>query len=455
MLGLKFSTDRKKLLCEQVIDRDRPGPVLRDFEMLLDFVGADGVKAAGKHNLLPIDAIPSLDERLARPLRLNLARPQLRSHPYLQGLHLLLRASTLGRIDGAGDKARMRVDPERLASYQALNATEQYFTLLEAWLRFARPEMVGERGSRREDEFLFSCVGLWQGLGQATLRCNPAQSNVTYLPGIGRQFLLLALMDQFGIVKVEHFSEPVRPWIPAEIKPRPFGDALFALLANWALFGGGEEDHDEPEDDAPFGKSRSLSPGDDLVDGRNDDDGQSRSSKDQDENELDDDNGDNNAAGFGAWQPLFQPYFPEWRNNLELPQARALTGTCVFKVTLGKIWRRIALDARATLETLAQAILRSVQFDRDHLYEFTFRDEFGATVRAGHPYCESDLCTDEVPIGTLPLQTGQSMQFLFDFGDCWNFDVKLESIDLSKKGPSKPKILEKRGKSPEQYRGWD
>lgn len=89
-----LSKAQEQLLHEQVIDSDRPGPVLRDFRMLLDFAGTQGVKAAGKYNLLPIDAIDELDQRLSRPLRLKLKRPQLRSHPYLQALHLLLRASS-------------------------------------------------------------------------------------------------------------------------------------------------------------------------------------------------------------------------------------------------------------------------------------------------------------------------------------------------------------------------
>src|SRR5262249_29610580 len=109
-----------------------------------------GVKAGGKYNLLPLDAIPVLDARLARPLQLPLQRPQLRSHPYLQGLHLLFRASCLGQVQGQGQEARLVVDPVQLAAWRGLNATERYFTLFEAWLLVAQPEMVGMRGDRRD-----------------------------------------------------------------------------------------------------------------------------------------------------------------------------------------------------------------------------------------------------------------------------------------------------------------
>ncbi len=47
----KLTTNQEQALCKQVIDADQPGPVLRDFRVLLDFLGTQGVKAAGKYNL--------------------------------------------------------------------------------------------------------------------------------------------------------------------------------------------------------------------------------------------------------------------------------------------------------------------------------------------------------------------------------------------------------------------
>jgi hypothetical protein len=93
--------------------------------MLLDFLRPDGVEAGGKYNLLPIKLINELDLRLSRPLRLKMARPQIKSHPYLHGLNLLLRASGLTRVDGTGLKARLVVDPEMLIQWEQLNPAEQ------------------------------------------------------------------------------------------------------------------------------------------------------------------------------------------------------------------------------------------------------------------------------------------------------------------------------------------
>jgi hypothetical protein len=107
----RLTTAQEQILREQHIADDQPGSVLHDFGVLLDALSPDGVEAGGKYHLIPIKLIGELDQRLNRPLELELKRPQIRSHPYLQGLNLLLRASGLGRVDGTGTKARLGLDP--------------------------------------------------------------------------------------------------------------------------------------------------------------------------------------------------------------------------------------------------------------------------------------------------------------------------------------------------------
>jgi hypothetical protein len=215
-------------------------------------------------------------------------------------------------------------------------------------------------------------------------------------------------MDLFGIVRIEHAAEPVHPWVPARVEHAPFGDAVFTLLCSQGI-------------DAWLPRG------------------------DEDE-----------APGFGSWQPIFQPYFPEWRTNWIVSTAEPRDGTFVFRVALRKdVWRRIAIDAEDTLDDLMRCILKSINFDDDHLYEFSYRDRTGATVRAVGPMTESELGTDEVQIGDLPLERGQSMNLIYDFGDSWRFTIKLERIDPPGKRRAKPKVVESHGKAPKQYPDWD
>ncbi len=71
-------------------------------------------------------------------------------------------------------------------------------------------------------------------------------------------------------------------------------------------------------------------------------------------------------------------------------------------------------------------------------------------MRVYHEYMDEGPYTNEVHIGELPLQPGQSLKLVYDFGDNWQFDVKLESVEpLPRK--AKTRILESHGKAPEQY----
>lgn len=407
-----FTREHEDLLRAQVIDAERPGPILHDFQTVLDFLAPAGVKAAGKYNLLPIDVIKELDQKLARPLRLdlNMKRPQLRSHPHLQGLHLLLRATGLARVEGSGDKARLVVDPAVLGVWNRLNPTEHYFSLLEAWLVVAQPEMIGEYG-RWGEGYLMACVSAWNSVPARGIKFDLTRPQDAHVGFLSRGFLHVALMDLFGVMEVKFPDAPVQPWCPAAVKHRPFGDALFSLL--W----------EETAAEEKFLSFVFLDP--------------------------------EETGRFGKLQPIFRPYFPAWQKVLVLPEPEARDGVFVFRVSLGKVWRRIAIPADLTLDDLITAILNSLNFDHDHLYEFTYRNRFGAAVRALHPYCEEGPHGDEVRIGEVPLSPGQSMKLVYDFGDDWRFDVKLERIDPPDKRMKKPRVLEKHGEAPEQYPNWD
>ncbi|MBU0569731.1 plasmid pRiA4b ORF-3 family protein [Patescibacteria group bacterium] len=126
-------------------------------------------------------------------------------------------------------------------------------------------------------------------------------------------------------------------------------------------------------------------------------------------------------------------------------------------MTLGKIWRRILCPDDWTFEDLSSSILKSVQFDSDHLYEFKHKNRFGHTVHVAHYYCSLERSIDkhahEVRIGDLNLQEGMSMEYIYDFGDDWRFTLVLEKVN-SQKTAQKYGIIDSFGDSPDQYKPW-
>jgi Plasmid pRiA4b ORF-3-like protein len=63
--------------------------------------------------------------------------------------------------------------------------------------------------------------------------------------------------------------------------------------------------------------------------------------------------------------------------------------------------------------------------------------------------------TNRVKVGELLITTGAVMEYLFDFGDRWRFQLCLESIVPKALGTITGTIIETHGKAPEQYADWD
>ncbi|QEH37522.1 Plasmid pRiA4b ORF-3-like protein [Aquisphaera giovannonii] len=458
----EFTPGHESILRAQVITEGQPGAVLHDFAAVLDALGPDGVEAAGKHHLLPIKLIPQLDAKLAHPLKLAQQRPQVRSHPYIQALNLLLRASGLSKLDGKGQKARLVLDAEAKMQWDQLNPTERYFNLLEAAFRIGRGEMVGE--DRRADEgLLLPCLAAWAEFPQAGWSPRKPKPEQSYPFPIYGRWYLLALMDLFGLVEVTQPRGKVERWYPGRVRHTPFGDAVMPLLfpVAWAdlfpLFDatgtGGDRavGDDEPgrglhQPPPPGGSQMSL-----------DVDGTSEGGEDEGETleggEVEAEHGEEGPR-LGEWQPIFVPYFPEWRRNLTPPAREVRDGTLVFRVSHRAMWRLIAIPSGARLDSLAAAILDSIGFDHDHLYEFVYTDGFGASRRIYHHAMEEAPSADSVAVGRLPLDPGDRMIFHYDFGDDWEFAVELERIDPPGKS-ERARVLQKQGKSPAQYGGDD
>jgi len=404
----ELTTDLEKVLRRQSIEAHSPGTILQDFRQLLDFVGENGLSVTGAH-LLPLKFLQPLNERLSQPLKLGLKRPQQKSYPPINGLYLLLRCTGLGQIEAHPKKPRLVIDREALQSWNNLTPTEQYLTLLETWTMRGRGEVIGEgRGSFWSDTPLGNWAYFFEKIPAEGLQIagdSEQEHRLRYWPKLHN----LALLALFGLAAVQH--GPViegEGWQIERVWRTMLGEALLAVLVNFMNQNYLEiASYDDPSE-----------------------------------------------IPFGVLQPALQPYFPQWQNNLTFPAVPFQDGVYIVNVSLwrGEIWRRIAIPATMTLDDLATVILNAYRFDFDHLYKFTYANRFGASKQVMHPYMEEPPFTDEVQLGELPLQPGASLEFVYDFGDWWKFTVTLEKIEPPDPKMTRPKIQEKHGKSPEQYR---
>jgi hypothetical protein len=399
------SAEDRQILTAQTIDDHGPGTVLRDFETLLDVVGVRGIAVTSQNHLLPLNALVPLNARMTHPIEFALKRPQQRSYPHINALYLLLRASGLTDLKGRGTQWRLALDPAVLESWRGLNPSERYFTLLETWLLRGRPEILDPDAGL----YFPAPIGEWKQFvaeipdeGRRIAGDPEEDSLLKYSPGL----LTIGMLDLFGLITVEP-GAPVagKGWCIARVNRTPWGDALLHVLSPILL-------------SMPF-----LMRLDSDID-----------------------------VAFGELQEILQPWFPAWRRNLKHPEVVFRDGTYIFKVSWGRVWRRIAIVGQADLDRLAHVIIDAFEFTADHLYRFSYRNRFGVLVRINHPLLEMPPpLTSEVRIGDLPLRPGEAMTYLYDFGDQWHFDVQLERLDPIDQTLGQARILEVHGEAPVQY----
>jgi len=141
-----------------------------------------------------------------------------------------------------------------------------------------------------------------------------------------------------------------------------------------------------------------------------------------------------------------------------------------LKVSLKRrksVWRSVVLRGDQTLDDLHGVIFTA--FDRydDHLYSFYFpnasarRSKLGKRAEeytapqgfepAGPFGIDNRYNAANTKLDDLELEVGQGFEYLFDFGDEWWHEVRVEAIGPSESGGKHPQIVEKRGSSPPQY----
>ena len=111
------------------------------------------------------------------------------------------------------------------------------------------------------------------------------------------------------------------------------------------------------------------------------------------------------------------------------------------------------MSSATTLDHLADAILEVFHFNSDHLYYFSYNDWRGVPIKIYHQsVSEADHFADDYTIASLNLGVGQPLTFLFDFGDEWEFKLRLEQRNPSDSKIQYPTLLQSGGAPiPEQY----
>ena len=132
----------------------------------------------------------------------------------------------------------------------------------------------------------------------------------------------------------------------------------------------------------------------------------------------------------------------------------------IFRATLvgfRGVSRKLAIRSEQTLTDLHQLIYLAFDWYDDHLYAFWLSGKFwgdheDAFATAGSAR-EMGFRSAQIRLDELGLEVGQTLAYVFDFGDEWRVRLKLSEIRPAV-GTELPQILDSRGESPPQYH-WD
>lgn len=134
--------------------------------------------------------------------------------------------------------------------------------------------------------------------------------------------------------------------------------------------------------------------------------------------------------------------------------------TLIFRASLAPdVYRAFEIADTSSLYALAQAIVRSFDFDFDHAFGFYSKlkgDIYESPVRyelfvdMGEGEGEARSVKRTCIVEAFP-SVGTKMRFLFDYGDGWEFLVELVKRKPREPKVKLPKLLISSGKTPAQY----
>ncbi len=117
--------------------------------------------------------------------------------------------------------------------------------------------------------------------------------------------------------------------------------------------------------------------------------------------------------------------------------------------------RKLAIRSDRTLEDVHRVLQGAFDWDDDHLYAFWPSGKFWDRA-PGAGFGRPGFCRDSgdrsarIRLDQLRLDVGQTLAYVFDFGDEWRVRLKLVEVSAAAGAPATA-ILESRGAAPHQY----
>jgi Plasmid pRiA4b ORF-3-like protein len=402
-------------------------PIIQDFNRFVDYISDKTSLELTKTgaNLRAVDLL-ALNERMHQPVLIEKNKPKQRDFVLLTTLYYIGLAAELWwiRRDPKG-AFHLVPQPERISIYDRMTDDERYGFLLQTfWCYFDMETAFDDRSFYIIKEF-YKVISKFK-VGQPT-KIPIGQQYATKYPT-----LILSALGMFDFSMDESNTSSLYYYVTTATLTDVGKKMLPLLMSDKSHFTWECLDPRMTKDrwTKIYGKTKDM----------------------------------DKLPEFADFFAEFRSVYPEWKVETRLFPIKqpVMKGTFTFKIALSpKCYRVIAIHSEAALEDLHLAIQDVFDFGNDHLYAFYLngRQMYKAGNVFSDPRAQGD--SDEYPadllsIGELGLYVGQPILYIFDFGDCWTFNIEMQGFFPSDDKPDGDyELLKSVGEAPDQYPDWE
>ncbi len=393
--------------------------IVRDFDKFIDMAN-DGLLELSKSGILSMASAIIVNETILRLIPVRLKRPLIKSFPNVLSLFILFSFSGLREDEIKGKKKYLRVNQKMLEQWKQFSDVDKYFSLFSLTFTNFTFEPINERDGVFEFDSIMRIIA-------GKKRKWDINKSDEYFFNMYQYKTILITFNMFGLIDIENAPQlENQGWNIKSFQSKNF------MIEKWDI----------------INKLRSYCYFSTSGDGEHSDDCRFVV-------------GDIDAVARNhRFADKITEQIPEFSRRLKI-DIENRPGIYFFKANLGKAWRIYKVDYRSSLDDLCYRILKSFDFDFDHLYDVTFMSSFGyrLTFNGAPEISHAEYpTTEDILIGDLPIKINDMMNFTFDYGDNWQFSIVLEKIEVIKKETNEIpdiEIIEINGKAPEQYPSWD
>lgn len=482
-------------------------PILRDFDTFLDYLGqSDKLELTKDKACLRTADLFALNERMHHQAAFLNPKAKQSAFSVLNTFFYIARAAELFLVqqDTQARKCTLSIQKSRVLEYRAMTPDEQYFFLLEGFWCFVNwdeaydcrsfwdthfyegllEQPVGksvgieDRGLKRKGEILsptylfaaevLAAFGLFDLVWDKKLTMRPTKYDFPYqsaaLTEIGKIMLPILMWER----NHDHWGD-LDPFMTAAMLERleahPVQEAWDVDL--WEddddVYDDEEEDAEDQYDD---NEEETLDDEEGVEDDEEEEEWDDDDEEEEEEGDDEDDDDDEiYIHALNTNHPYETAFDVAFRSGLPLLQIEKrlfpierpfVPGYYTLRIALDKdCYREIQITTEATLDNLDEAIQTVFDFDHDSPYAFFLNgreDYYSGNVYADPRGGEMDgqMPADLLKMGELGLSPGREILYVFDFGDRWQFHIKVLSVEAEADLGGYYKTLKAVGEAPEQ-----